>query len=301
MKDMQFRFYKGVIIVWKEVELSEWNDIQSCINQFKTKDWIFRGQSNVEWNLMSSLFREFDKARDLVETNGQDWEKKKNIYENELIQMFKSQSHLHINLNPDNYLDIISILQENSKNEYTFNRLEWLSIMQHYGAPTRLLDWTFSPYIGLYFGVENATSNFCMYALNLRYILKKNKEKYTSNSDLIEKLFSPKQSEYFVYPYEPQIKNERIVRQQGLFLVPSSNYRTFDRLLSHYDIDKGIGDSGEEVAYKLIFKKTTIIDCVNQLKLMNITPETLFPGVEGFCRSFKLHLLDNTRNLKRIF
>jgi hypothetical protein len=36
------------------------------------------------------------------------------------------------------------------------NAGEWLALMQHFGAPTRLLDVTESPYVAVYFAIEEA-------------------------------------------------------------------------------------------------------------------------------------------------
>jgi len=50
--------------------------------------------------------------------------------------------------------------------------LEWLAVLQHYGTPTRLLDWTYSPTVAAYFALReiphsSVVTDTCIWALNL--------------------------------------------------------------------------------------------------------------------------------------
>ncbi len=58
--------------------------------------------------------------------------------ENDMVKVFKSEAHLYYENNDYGGLD----------------KLEVLSMIQHYGEPTRLLDWSYSPYISTYFAIN---------------------------------------------------------------------------------------------------------------------------------------------------
>ena len=78
----------------------------------------YRGQSNLDWELLPSLAREPDGLR----------------RESNLLARFKQNASLLLPTPPS-------------------NDWEWLTIMQHYRVPTRLLDWSESPLVALYFAV----------------------------------------------------------------------------------------------------------------------------------------------------
>lgn len=264
--------------VWLDVNISERGEFTSLINkQFYSKDWIFRGQSNVEWNLTTTLYREFEKSNILNRI------KTENI-ENAIINEFKSSYHLY------SPLRVKESMEDNPK-DATREKLELLSIMQHYGSPTRLLDWTMSPYVATFFALDGARSDSCVYALNTTLLEAYDAKRYKDFEKIKENCFSNDPKNTFVVKYVPELKNERLRKQQGLFLVPSVCHKTIDDILKEYGIKEGkLGN--EMVAYKLVFKAANIEYYWRRLRQMNITHEMIYPGIDGFCKSLKLNLMD---------
>jgi hypothetical protein len=106
--------------VVKTVE--QWEELE----QFQVRDWAYRGQSVLKNPLSSSLERLW-----LRENVGAD---RRLTLEAELVRAFRRAYHQYA----------ADVPKTNAE-------LEWHSIMRHHGAPSRLLDFTFSLYIAAYF------------------------------------------------------------------------------------------------------------------------------------------------------
>jgi len=50
--------------------------------------------------------------------------------------------------------------------------------MQHHGAPTRLLDFTYSFYIAAYFALEESEKDCAIWALNMKWSVEESKAKF---------------------------------------------------------------------------------------------------------------------------
>lgn len=198
--------------------------------------------------------------------------------------------------------------------------LEWLALMQHFGSPTRLLDFTYSFYAGTFFAVEEATVESAIWAINLTALeqtiakrLGVNFEgsnralRNEHNVGLCERAINGKYAEKLVVNVEPFRMNDRLAAQQGLFLFPCDlKSSCMENVLSTFDLNVEdtarepveIGKVGDVLSLdfskvkilKLIFTPEVRWDAMFDLHKMNINAATLFPDLAGFARSMRFWL-----------
>jgi hypothetical protein len=280
-------------------EINKWSNFFNLNKKF-LNPFIFRGQSNKEWDLATSLERSVTDYSWL----GHDRATGLETEEKWMLHEFKRNYHRFSNSAPN--ID---------------DSFEWLAIMQHYGSPTRLLDFTESFFIATYFAIIDSKSDAAVWAINRWVLRDKLKNVFSLNYNNSETLkdevndihiqlankfiahkYTGNSDPNSVIPLEPKTCSERLAKQQGLFLMPTNTNETFmNNIIDAFQINKEaifsisfnslINEShlknlSEKVfVVKFIIPKELHWEILDQLYYMNITADTLFPGIEGLAKS----------------
>src|SRR5262245_54752441 len=117
---------------FKRIPIKDWANFQKEIETFLDGTWLFRGVGDVNYALVPSVGRNSNVYGSLIER------------ERALLEQFKRESLLHLPSRPS-------------------SDWEWLALAQHHGVPTRLLDWSESPYVALFFAVWYGFKNAAVY------------------------------------------------------------------------------------------------------------------------------------------
>lgn len=200
--------------------------------------------------------------------------------------------------------DILARFKERSipYRERSFsNDWEYIFLMQHFGVPTRLLDWTENPYIALYFAVTSSPFTLragapefevdaALWVLDpvrwneraLQHIGFKGG--ILSSSSEFLKSYQPTQ-DYKYLSSEPVAlygihNNPRIVAQRGVFTIFGKDSRPMETAYQEHDFPT-------DCLVKLVLPKTCLPKLMASVVSIGYSDSVVFPDLEGLAKEIR--------------
>jgi hypothetical protein len=211
---------------------------------FKRGVYLFRGHGSAKWSLMSLFDRTY------IGTN----RKQKVKMADELIEIFQKEAE-GIEIDKSIWSD----------------KVARLALAQHSGVPTRLLDWTESPYIAAFFA-------FAGIALNPK------PEEHVAIWCLDTKsdIWSP---ETGVEVLEiPTYGNDRLRSQLGKFTLLKATFDSLEEYVQKFEEDDG-------ALTQFLLPSSDALIALADLDVMGINYPRLFSGLDGCARAASMRML----------
>jgi hypothetical protein len=181
------------------------------------------------------------------------------------------------------------------------NDWEVLFFMQHYGIPTRLLDWSENPFVSMYFALTSASyellagkriykEDCCIWVLDPNLWNEDSLKDFSYNQGILSV------ENHLVDSYKPRTQftnirekpiaifgthnSSRIVAQRGVFVV-------FGK--STTPMDQGyVKDSySQDCLIKIVFAKERIQLLLESLTSIGVTDSVIYPDLEGFSKELR--------------
>ena len=243
----------------------------------KYPKYIFRGQANYTWKPQASFFRSIKRfGRQGINANETD-----KIYQL-MLERFDKQ------LKEDKeYRHLFS----NDKKDIDTEKLEQLA--RHYELPSKLTDWSESPYIAAFFAfskflAEDSFSKSNPHSGSRKFVgvwaLKMNKKK-DKNEKKEAETSTPKDKRVEIVEGDTLLgSNPRLRGQRGWFV----------RTEKDLDLEKCVTCTTHEVDGLTLFaisaEKKQVLHALEDLDLMGITYASLYTGITGYVEHAKMRM-----------
>lgn len=270
-------------LLYEEYRVGSWEEFLELITDTPFANWAFRGQSNGSGPLFTSLARYFLNYR----IHPSAWPDQ----EERVLRIFKRKAHQYLAQPPAAGDDF-----------------QWLALMQHHGAPTRLLDFTWSPYVAAFFALTKSLGDGCVWALNPERVSRERTRVSSGRVTITPAKVDPNKpgnfrkhflrgQAPFLWVGEPGMMNRRLIAQSGTFAVPGLLHKPIEDILSGYP-------EPQNILAKFILPSDKVREKgLRELYRMNITWATLFPDLDGLARSLgyelEFHWAYNPRTMRQ--
>jgi hypothetical protein len=247
--------------IYEVIRVESWKEFLERITDSPFHNWAFRGQRDARAPLFSALSRYLI----IYGIDRRAWSEQ----EERILRIFKRKA-IH-------FLDHIPEFDDD---------LQWLALMQDHGAPTRLLDFTWSPYVAAFFALHNATEDAAIWVCNpfeIREVDERRIKKMNPELPGNFRRFLLPGKTPFVWIGEPHAMNRRLIAQSGTFIVPGILGRPLEDILQEYP-------NPEKTLLKLVLPTKLRTEGMRELYKMNITQASLFPDLDGLARSLAYEL-----------
>lgn len=273
----------------RPVHCDQWDDVVAQFNEFPhsydqwvaTEDgvenlgarWIFRGQASDRWDLSSSYDRLALKCK---------------VDDGDVIAEFRKKARRYMASSAPLESDYVG----------------WLALMQHHGAPTRLLDFTYSPYVAAYFALREDTptcDTAVVWALELNTLrsaiagalttlddatkpndLMKLRPDYVSVALRCNLESARLGNTGYVVPVVPEDEPIRMAMQQGLFLLNGTT------LPFETSLRKMLGKNSRTAIRCIRLNRVMRLEALRRLHQMNVHELSLFPDLDGLAQYVRL-------------
>ena len=178
---------------------------------------------------------------------------------------------------------------------------EMLFVMQHFGVPTRLLDWTENPHVGLFFALTSAEFDYdkrlakedaCVWALRPEAWNRQALADISYSGDILS--VGSEQLKWYMPSGDLGLQRKtpvsmwglhnspRIVAQRGVFTIFGNRTEPMEEVLvnSDYDLDTMI---------KLVIPADAVGPLLSALSRIGITDSVIYPDLGGLAMELKRH------------
>lgn len=279
------RFHKSQFLP----ECGNWAELLQAVNDWTERGdrWIFRGlRKGPDINNDLKILSHFDEAWGRRSPKGSASAKplprsSRELYEAWMLRDFRRQAYHHLRAVPERE-----------------DLLEWLALGRHYGMPVRLVDFTYSFYVAVYFSICRGMGSNDGWILAFNHTWHKAElekrivprlagkvphgERAFQDSRLF-RAFAVGNRQNYVAAVNPFRRNPRLAAQQGLFLCPANVRHDFDSNLEGALPSDPANRKDRLVLIKVPSRIRT--ETIRELRRMNISSASLFPDLSGWAES----------------